>query len=143
MWQRPRRQHKVAQLLDLRGEPPEPEDAKVPVRLARVRRARVSLRLAVQRGLAPAVPAPPSPSLSSAFSIFVFVFFFFFFLLLLLLLFFFFLLLLRSDTTLARCTLGPPTDRFLTVSTKSKRLFLVLVGMRNARPFARHVCRWG
>jgi len=43
-------------VIDVSREPPEPENAKMAMRLARVRCPRVALRLAVQRALAPACP---------------------------------------------------------------------------------------
>ena len=64
--QRPPRRHKVAQVLDVGREALEPKYAEVTVRLARARRARVTLRFAVQRGLAPAFsPWLSLPSLPS------------------------------------------------------------------------------
>lgn len=51
--QRPLRYRKFAQVLEFSREPLEPEDAQIAMRLARARRACVTLRLAVQRGLAP------------------------------------------------------------------------------------------
>jgi hypothetical protein len=132
-------------VLDFGGETLEPEDAEVAVRLARARRARVSLRFAVQRALAPSFPwrlslSPSSPPVVFVFVSFVsllFVFFFFFFFLLLLLLRLWpslFIIIIFLFGLFTPRILGGPVD--LIVSVQSGRLVL-LVGELNAATLVR------
>jgi len=121
-------------VLDFGGETLEPEDAEVTVRLARARRARVSLRFPVQRALAPPFPWRLSISSPPVVSVcFLFLFFLFLFLLLRLWASPFFLFFLFFGFFTPRILSGPVD---LIVSVQSGRLVL-LVGELNAATLVR------
>lgn len=149
--QRPLRRHKVAHMFDVGWEPAEPEDSKVAVGLASIRRPRMPLRLAVQRTLSPtltllfpraAAPAPALPIFPICLSFPIFI------------LIILIVLLWRSSVVLAFCLffcIRIYAPRFLCVR-------LVVVDVRygrgqilrglNAPPLARasqavRVRRWG
>jgi hypothetical protein len=118
--QHPPRYRKVAQMLDFDRDPLEPENAQMAMRLARARRARVTLRLAVQCGVAPSctlrlfVPAA---------------------------VFLIFLVVILFSAILALSILGGAIDRLViaVVSVKSG-ILLVFIGKLDATPLAQATC---